>query len=354
MSKCHVWLITLQNKDTGKTNMGRFWISVYGQRPVFHLEGGQPIVEEEEITDFSLIPREASVVPGVLSPAFKEIVVPGEAQHRQFENLKDEMLAQARAKGRSIGYREAKREFANAGALRKTDFKRRMMNLGFKMDEMSDEKVLILFNGMDKDKSNTIQAEELLECFMLDIEEDRIASVVPEREDEEVPEKVNQEGILEVHVVNLCIAEIKQHTLPLLTLPSLLFSAKEALQHGTCVLDVLEDNPALLQDLHVAFLQALHPTDAVFHKRIQELVTKYKQPKQKANPRGPKKKLIRHDTTPVQQFFALVQTRLDMLAAAEGSNSLASPTTKEKQASESRKPFNWAVIDSTDSTVRYP
>ncbi|RHZ39789.1 hypothetical protein DYB26_002621 [Aphanomyces astaci] len=296
------------------------------------------------MTDFLLIPREASVVPGVLSPAFKEIVVPGEAQHRQFENLKDEMLAQARAKGRSIGYREAKREFANAGALRKTDFKRRMMNLGFKMDEMSDEKVLILFNGMDKDKSNTIQAEELLECFMLDIEEDRIASVVPEREDEEVPEKVNQEGILEVHV----------HTLPLLTLPSLSFSAKESLQHGTCVLDVLEDNPALLQDLHVAFLQALNPTDAVFHKRIQELVTKYKQPKQKANPRGPKKKLIRHDTTPVQQFFALVQTRLDMLAAAEGSNSLASPTTKEKQASESRKPFNWAVIDSTDSTVRYP
>ncbi|KAF0776075.1 hypothetical protein AaE_000227 [Aphanomyces astaci] len=104
----------------------------------------------------------------------------------------------------------------------------------------------------------------------------------------------------------------------------------------------------------MAFLQALHPTDAVFHKRIQELVTKYKQPKQKANPRGPKKKLIRHDTTPVQQFFALVQTRLDMLAAAAGSNSLASPTTKEKQASESRKPFNWAVIDSTDSTVRYP
>ncbi|KAF0710814.1 hypothetical protein AaE_012370 [Aphanomyces astaci] len=92
------------NKDTGKTNMGRFWISVYGQRPVFHLEGGQPIVEEEEMTDFLLIPREASVVPGVLSPAFKEIVVPGEAQHRQFENLKDEMLAQARAKGRSCVY----------------------------------------------------------------------------------------------------------------------------------------------------------------------------------------------------------------------------------------------------------
>lgn len=102
-----------------------------------------------------------------------------------------------------IEYRDVKREFANAGVIRKADFKRRMMNLGFKMDEMSDEKVLILFNGMDKDKSNTIQAEELLEYFMLDMEEDRLTSAVPEREDEDVPEKVNQEGTLEVHLVNL-------------------------------------------------------------------------------------------------------------------------------------------------------
>ncbi|ETW03497.1 hypothetical protein, variant 1 [Aphanomyces invadans] len=335
------------NKDTGRTATGRFWISVYGQQPVFHLEGGQPIVEEEEMPESA--PPLQAVAPSsaMQAPVFKEISVPGAAQHRQFENLKDEMLAHARAKG--IGYREVKREFANAGALRKADFKRRMMNLGFKMDEMSDDKVLILFNGMDKDKSNTIQADELLDCFMLDIEEDRIASVVPEKEDEEVPEKVNQEGTLEVHVIggkDLQSAEIKQHTLPLLTLPSVSFSSKEALRHDTCALEILEEKPALLQDLHVAFLHALNVTDATFHKRIQELVAKYKQPKQKVNPRGPKKKLIRHDTTPVQQFFDLVQARLDALAAATNSNN--SPP-KEKQASDVRKPFNWANLEATDT-----
>ncbi|RHY32912.1 hypothetical protein DYB32_002115 [Aphanomyces invadans] len=317
-------------------------------QPVFHLEGGQPIVEEEEMPESA--PPLQAVAPSsaMQAPVFKEISVPGAAQHRQFENLKDEMLAHARAKV-GIGYREVKREFANAGALRKADFKRRMMNLGFKMDEMSDDKVLILFNGMDKDKSNTIQADELLDCFMLDIEEDRIASVVPEKEDEEVPEKVNQEGTLEVHVIggkDLQSAEIKQHTLPLLTLPSVSFSSKEALRHDTCALEILEEKPALLQDLHVAFLHALNVTDATFHKRIQELVAKYKQPKQKVNPRGPKKKLIRHDTTPVQQFFDLVQARLDALAAATNSNN--SPP-KEKQSSDVRKPFNWANLEATDT-----
>ncbi|KAF0716505.1 Aste57867_2814 [Aphanomyces stellatus] len=331
------------NKDTGKTNMGQFWISVYGQRPVFQLEGGEPIVEEEEISAENL--RASPSTPTIIPPAAKPISVPGEAARRQFENMKDEMLAQARAKG--IGYREAKREFANVGAMRKTDFKRRMMNLGFKMDEMSDEKVLTLFNGMDKDNSNTIQAEELLEYFMLDIEEDRIVSAIPEKEDEEVPEKVNQEGTLDIHVVggkDLQSVEIKQHTLPLLALPFLRYSVKEAMTGETTALEMLEENPALLQDLHPSFFHAMRPTDAVYQKRIQELVDRFRRPKQKAKPRGPKKKLVRHDTTPVEQFFKAVEDRIKAARIASMHATDVLSPGKDKQATN-HKPINWSNLD---------
>ncbi|KAH9111732.1 hypothetical protein LEN26_006865 [Aphanomyces euteiches] len=335
------------NKDTGEMNHGRFWISVYGDKPAFQLEGSEPIIEEEEISTPT-----STNVPETKSPSVaatplptKAIHIPDEAVRRQFENTKDEMLAQARLKG--IEYRDVKREFANAGVIRKADFKRRMMNLGFKMDEMSDEKVLILFNGMDKDKSNTIQAEELLEYFMLDMEEDRLMSAVPEREDEDVPEKVHQEGTLEVHLIgakDLKSVKVKEHTMPMLTLPSVSYSPKETAMRASLAMEILQEKSNLAQELHSAFLQALNPTNAVFHKRVQELQATRKS-KPRVNPRGPKKKLIQHDTTPVQHFFETAQERLDAAKAADIAE--VNALQNEAPAPMPRRSFNWS--SNTDS-----
>ena len=85
-------------------NHGRFWISVYGGKPAFQLEGSEPIIEEEEIltpTASDAPQSTKTTVPAVPLPS-KAIHIPDEAVRRQFENTKDDMLAQARLKGRKM------------------------------------------------------------------------------------------------------------------------------------------------------------------------------------------------------------------------------------------------------------
>ena len=80
----------VQDKQSNKTNVGPFWISVYGNKPVFELEGGEPIIEEEEIDESACKSSPSTPAPPavVLTP----IVVPGDGARRQFENLKEEFL----------------------------------------------------------------------------------------------------------------------------------------------------------------------------------------------------------------------------------------------------------------------
>ncbi|OQR95149.1 cysteine protease family C02 [Achlya hypogyna] len=323
------------DKQSGKTNVGPFWLSVYGNKPAFDLEGGEPIIEEEEASDASPVsPKDAPAV------ALAPIIVPGDAARRQFENLKEEFLGQARAKG--IGFREAKREFSNVGPMRRADFKRRMMNLGFKMDEVSDEKVNILFEGLDKEKRNTILAVELLEIFVRDIDEDRIAAIAPEKEDEEVPEKVNQEGTLSLRLVggkDLTSVDVLQTTPPLLNFPALAFGAKDVALQDACMLEVLEEEPALIAELHPTFLLALRPHDPIFQSRISALADKTKGPARatKSRRRGPKKKLVRHDTTPVGHFFAAVDAKVRAALAKEAEE-------RHLEAPEPKKRFSWTAL----------
>ncbi|KDO35099.1 hypothetical protein SPRG_22065 [Saprolegnia parasitica CBS 223.65] len=304
------------DKQSNKTNVGPFWISVYGNKPVFELEGGEPIIEEEEIDETACKSSPSTPAPPtvVLSP----IVVPGDGARRQFENLKEEFLAQARLKG--IGFREAKREFTNAGPMRRADFKRRMLNLGFKMDEVSDEK-------------------------------DRVVSIVPEKEDEEVPEKVNQEGTLTLRLVggkDLQSVQVLQTTPPLLSFPALTFGPKDMALQEACMLEVLDEIPSLITELHPKFLLSLRPHDPIFQSRISSLLEHVKGPaklRSASRRRGPKKKLVRHDTTPVLYFLAAVSAKFQAAVAKEEEDRRTAPPS-----TETKTRFSWMALE-TQTTL---
>ncbi|OQS03518.1 cysteine protease family C02 [Thraustotheca clavata] len=340
------------DKATGKTNVGRFWISVYGEKPVLNLEGGEPIIEEEEANENSpQTSRENDTMDMASAPeSLTPIEVPGETARRLFEDLKEELLSLARAKG--IGFRQAQHEFSNVGPMRRADFKRHMLNLGFKLDEVSDEKVNILFQGLTKDKSNTIHAGALLEIFVRDIEEDRIVAIVPEKEDDEVPEKINQDGILELHLIggkDLQSVEVLQQTPPLLSFPALSYSPRDRALQDACIVELLEEEPSLLHELHPKFLLALRPHDSIFQSHILELIEKVKAPSSKKpeSRRRPKKKLVKHDTTPVQHFFSAVvaKYRATLTKEEDQRQTEVQAPAKDRRPSGSQK-FNWTALES--------
>ena len=245
-----------------------------------------------------------------------------------------------------IGFREAKREFTNAGPMRRADFKRRMLNLGFKMDEVSDEKVNILFEGLDLEKKNTIHASALLEIFVRDIDEDRVVSIIPEKEDEEVPEKVNQEGTLTLRLIggkDLQSVQVLQTTPPLLSFPALTFGPKDMALQEACMLEVLDEIPSLISELHPKFLLSLRPHDPIFQSRISSLLEHVKGPaklRSGSRRRGPKKKLVRHDTTPVLHFLAAVSAKFQAAVAKEEEDRRTAPPL-----AETKTRFSWMALE---------
>ncbi|GAB9463405.1 hypothetical protein Gpo141_00000867 [Globisporangium polare] len=197
------------DKDTGKTNVGTFWISVYSDTSAFSLEGGEKIVEEEEGDEdpttnnnsnnapFAAAKSSPANSPGknsgsvVLSDSVTTM-----AKRRKFEDAKEELLSQAKLK--NIGLRVVKLEFAKSTMLKKVDCRRKLMSLGFKSEELTDEKFNILFNGLDAANSGSVYTDEIIRLFEREIEEDQMACEIPEIEDDDVPEKLHQDGILEI------------------------------------------------------------------------------------------------------------------------------------------------------------
>ncbi|TYZ60474.1 hypothetical protein PybrP1_005788 [[Pythium] brassicae (nom. inval.)] len=199
-------------KDTGKTNVGSFWVSVYSDLSAFSLEGGEKIVEEEEGEDdvsaaspnnnsrFALSRNSPASTPGKGSAPSG--LVPDSItmmeKRRKFEDVREEFLAQAKFK--NIGLREVRIEFTKSATIKKVDCRRKLVSLGFKSDELSDEKFNVLFSGLDSVNSGSIYTDEILRLFEREIEEDQMACEVPEVEDDDVPEKLHQHGVLEIDV----------------------------------------------------------------------------------------------------------------------------------------------------------
>lgn len=184
---------------------------MYSDTSAFSLEGGEKIVEEEEGDEdpttnnnsnnapFAAAKSSPANSPGknsgsvVLSDSVTTM-----AKRRKFEDAKEELLSQAKLK--NIGLRVVKLEFAKSTMLKKVDCRRKLMSLGFKSEELTDEKFNILFNGLDAANSGSVYTDEIIRLFEREIEEDQMACEIPEIEDDDVPEKLHQDGILEISV----------------------------------------------------------------------------------------------------------------------------------------------------------
>lgn len=176
----------------------------------FSLEGGEKIVEEEEGEDGATSSSNNALVPpshdSLASTPNKGSVASGLVvdsitmmeKRRKFEDTREEFLSHAKRK--NIGLREVKIEFAKSATIKRGDCRRKLVSLGFKPDELSDEKFHVLFSAMDATNSGSIYTDELVRLFEREIEEDQMACEVPEVEDDDVPEKLHQHGVLEIDV----------------------------------------------------------------------------------------------------------------------------------------------------------
>lgn len=193
----------------------------------------------------------------------------------RFEDVKDELMAQALRK--NIGFREVKREFDGPSnkSLEKLELKRKLLNLGFKLNELSDAKLNILISGVDKDKSGSISNEEVLQFFINEMEEDRILAQQPPKEDQDdVLAKPNRHGVLSVTVESgkdlVIPAESDVGQLPVLEIPRIRYSEKEKSERNRHCQLVLDENPELLSQL--PYLQIINIDDpVVLRKTLKEL-----------------------------------------------------------------------------------
>ncbi|TMW55975.1 hypothetical protein Poli38472_008623 [Pythium oligandrum] len=255
------------DKDTGKTNVGSFWISVYSDKGKFRLEGGEKIVEEEEGDDDvesdamktpygqrARLRRSTLNSPGKMSDSSVSTeAISIVEKRRRFEDAKDELLAQAKSKG--IGLRELKLEFAKSGIVKKADIRRKMVAVGFKPDELSDEKINVIFSGLDDSNSGAINSDRILNMFEAEIQEDHAACEIPEIEDDEVPQKLHQEGELSIELRGAKGLSLNSAT-PLQSgskrkvhLPLIEYSSAEKKFRQKLAMQMCEKDPVLAGDL---------------------------------------------------------------------------------------------------------
>lgn len=239
---------------------------MYSDKPAFSLEGGEKIVEEEEGDDDAtttnnnnapFTPAKSSPAnsPGKSSNASTSLVadsVSTIAKRRKFEDAKEELLSLA--KGKSIGLREVKMEFAKSTTLKRVDCRRKFLALGFKTDDLSDDTFNVLFSGMDVANNGSIYTDEILRLFEREIEEDQMACEVPDMEDDDVPEKLYQDGILEISVVaakDLVTQTQRAHRRMQRTVhfPAAAFSANEVARRRQLVRELCEQHSALAAQL---------------------------------------------------------------------------------------------------------
>lgn len=258
---------------------------MYSDTSAFSLEGGEKIVEEEEGEEdlnnnnnapFTAAKNSPANSPGknsgsvVLSDSVTTM-----AKRRKFEDAKDELLNQAKLK--NIGLRVVKMEFAKSTMLKKVDCRRKLMSLGFKSEELTDEKFNILFNGLDAANNGSVYTDEIIRLFEREIEEDQMACEIPEIEDDDVPEKLHQDGILEINVraAKDLVTRSKHQTTALRQMqrkvhfPAKTFSSNEAARRRRIAKEICSQDSALTAQI-LPFLRKcgfLAPEDAGMMKK---------------------------------------------------------------------------------------
>ncbi|KAG7392286.1 hypothetical protein PHYPSEUDO_001390 [Phytophthora pseudosyringae] len=305
------------DKATGNTNVGNFWVSVYSDKPTFRLEGGEKIVEEEEgdeetqsngqqsrqnssVGSFPLDTRASIASSGKKSDA---IVATGNAvaaeKRRKFENDKEELLRQAKRYG--IGLRDLRSEFAKTPKLSKADCRHKLQRLGFSVASWDDDKIGLLFSGLDEGPSNgMIQTDRILKLFTPDIHEEKMACELPDmEEDGDTPDSIHREGVLEIELhgaSGLAVDEKRQDLVQRkVQILASTFSVSQSALRRRIASEILERDPSMAWPLRQ-------------FARKSELLSKT----QYASPQPNREGTIRphfvttHYSTPVTAFYDLL------------------------------------------------
>lgn len=318
-----------QDKDTGKTNVGSFWISVYADKASFQLEGGEQIVEEEEggdteggsDTKYSRTGTGLSL--GSPSKSSDAGVVVSESlsvmdKRKKYEDAKDELLRQAKLKG--IGIRELKVEFAKATTMKRADCRRKLQSLGFKVDDLNDDKVNALLNGLDDSNSGSIKADRLVGLFETEISEDQMACDIPEVENDEPPEKLHQEGVLQIHLHGATDLSFDQKRRTSagrkIMFPPAAFDVSQLAIRRKIAAEILEGNSAL-----ATRLRHLSSASAVVNGCIPSLSRE-----QERGSRVMSSSSSYLPSTPVQEFYEQLEKKFDERRDTPSTDSIDTPT----------------------------
>ncbi|RLN25817.1 hypothetical protein BBJ28_00020036 [Nothophytophthora sp. Chile5] len=256
----------MQDKASGNSNVGSFWISVYSDKPSFRLEGGEKIVEEEEGEDevpatgngsSRKLSTDRNTAASSLPKSSTSIVATGPAiaaeKRRQYEDAKEELLRQAKRNG--IGLQGVRAEFAKTTTLSKTECRRKLQTLGFKIDGWNDEMIGLLFGGLeDGSVSGVVRTDKILQVFLTDIREEQVACETPDLEaDDDTPEKLHREGILEIELHGATGLAVGQKRKSLgqrkIRIPATKFSASERALRRKIASEILERNRAMAWQL---------------------------------------------------------------------------------------------------------
>lgn len=223
-------------------------------------------------------------------------------KRKKYEDAKDEILRQAKMKG--IGIRELKMEFAKASTLKRADCRRKMQSLGFKVDDLNDEVLNALLSGLEDGGSGNIKADKLVELFEHEIGEDQMTCEVPEIEDDDAPEKLHQEGVLQVQLhgaTDLVFAQkLRSAASRKLSLPALTFGDQERAVRRRLAANILQENPDLANRLRrLSFASDLLPLSEYSSRQgVQGAASFTARPS---------------ISTPVGDFYSLLESRYDTI-----------------------------------------
>lgn len=329
------------------------------------MEGGEKIAEEEEGDENSSTgPRSndpstsrsgnqsSASSPSKLSDKiFVSDSGNSTDKRRKFEDAKEELLNLTKTKG--IGLREMKIEFAKMTGIKKSEYRRKMLALGFKTDEISDEKINVLFSGLEDGSNGCITSEKLLNMFEAEIEEDHMACEIPEVEDDNVPEKLHQEGILNIELrgaKDLLMNNQHEHTSsrkwqPKVMFPPVAYSAGENSLRRQLAADIYLQNMSL--NYHLAgFLKRSGLTAGSFNKQNRTAAILQEQMR------------LQQMSSPVEFFFDLLETQFVAskrnLALAEATQDSVSTTNWVSSPLASRVPMSSAGGTATNRFNRAP
>ncbi|KAK1947124.1 Calpain-type cysteine protease DEK1 [Phytophthora citrophthora] len=306
-----------QDKASGGTNVGNFWVSVYSDKPKFRLEGGEKIVEEEEGNEEGPINGEQSRQnSGIIAAPAAQVnrrsisssskksdtvsatgsVITAE-KRRKFENGKEELLRQAKRFG--IGLRELRAEFGKTPKLLKTECRHKLQRLGFNLASWDDDTIGLIFGGLDESQTNSIQSDRVLKVFTPNIQEEKLACELPDmEEDGDGSDSIHREGILEIelHGANGLAMREKRHNLTQqkVQIPAPEFSGSHRALRQRIASEILERDPQLAWGLrHFA--------------RKSELLSKARYPSLVKENRDGTFRPLSMNSNPVSTFYDLLE-----------------------------------------------